>query len=120
MPKMLNCNCAVDALRGKMQTISSTVEVEKKVDESPKLILQLGAEWCGPCKALKPKVESLADANGGIEFAYVDVDSASEFANANRVMSIPTVIAYAGGVKVGTSVGSSEKGVRDLIDLLNK
>ncbi len=117
---MLNCNCASAALRGKMQTISSTVEVEKKVDESPKLILQLGAEWCGPCKALKPKVESLAEANGGIEFAYVDVDSASEFANANRVMSIPTVIAYAAGVKVGTSVGSSEKGVRDLIDLLNK
>lgn len=103
-----------------MQTITSTAEVTKKVNEAPKLVLQLGAEWCGPCKVLKPKVESLAEANGDIEFAYVDIDAASDFASANRVMSIPTVIAYRGGVQVGTSVGSSEKGVRDLIDLLNK
>ena len=102
-----------------MEKITLSSDVTKKVSESPRLILQLGAEWCGPCKVLKPKVESISQENAGIEFAYVDIDSASEFASANRVMSIPTVLAYKDGVQVGSSVGSSEKGVRDLINLLN-
>lgn len=103
-----------------MQTITSTSEALKKTVSSTKLILQLGAAWCRPCTSLKPKVESLAVENANIEFAYVDVDAASDFAKDNRVMSIPTILAYKDGTEVGRFVGGSEKGVRDLIELLNK
>jgi len=102
-----------------MLEIASSSEVTAKIGTSQKLILQLGAEWCGPCKMLKPKMENFSSLNANIQFAYVDIENSSEFARSMNVLSIPTVLAYHNGVLIDSQVGSSEKGVLNLIEKLN-
>ena len=62
------------------------------------VILDLWAEWCGPCKQLSPVLEKLAgEADGAWVLAKVDVDANQQLAGALQVQSIPTVLAVIGG-----------------------
>jgi len=65
---------------------------------SAPVILDLWAEWCGPCKQLSPVLEKLAvEADGAWVLARVDVDANQQLAGALQVQSIPTVLAVIGG-----------------------
>jgi putative thioredoxin len=62
------------------------------------VIMDLWAEWCGPCKQLSPILEKLAgEAAGAWVLAKVDVDANQQLAAALQVQSIPTVVAVIGG-----------------------
>jgi putative thioredoxin len=62
------------------------------------VLVQFWAEWCGPCKAIKPVLEKLAGAYGGaFELARVDVDAEQQLAAALQVRSVPTVMLVKGG-----------------------
>jgi putative thioredoxin len=62
------------------------------------VVLDLWATWCGPCKALSPILEKLADEYAGRwVLAKVDVDANPAIAQAFQVQSIPSVFAVVGG-----------------------
>src|SRR5580700_11630218 len=62
------------------------------------VVLDLWADWCGPCKQLGPILEKLAvEAGGQWILAKVDVDANPQLSAALQVQSIPMVVAVIGG-----------------------
>lgn len=78
--------------------------------ETPVLV-DLWAEWCGPCKSLGPILEKLAgEYNGAFRLAKIDVDAEQELAGMFGVRSIPTVILISGGQVVDGFAGALPEG----------
>ena len=71
------------------------------------VIMDLWAEWCGPCKQLSPVLEKLAtEADGQWILAKVDVDANPQLSAALQVQSIPMVVAVIGGQLVDGFLGA--------------
>jgi thioredoxin 1 len=82
------------------------------------VLVDFTATWCGPCKALAPVVEGLAnEAAGKFKVAKLDIDDASETARKYRVMSVPTLLVFKDGQVKGQHVGLTNKDT--LVKLIN-
>lgn len=86
------------------------------------VVVDLWAEWCGPCKQLSPVLERLAQEYGGrFLLAKVDVDANPQIAAAFQVQSIPSVVAILGGQPVPMFQGAyPEAQVRAILEELLK
>ncbi len=84
------------------------------------VVVDLWAQWCGPCKALSPLLEKVIGETGGqVELAKVDVDANPEIAQAFRVQSIPSVFAIRDGQVVDSFVGAlGESQIREFVEKL--
>jgi thioredoxin 1 len=75
------------------------------------------ADWCGPCQALAPIVEELAnELSGQLKVAKLDVDQEQELSMKYGVQSIPTLIVFRGGQEVERIIGFMPK--RQLLEKL--
>ncbi len=85
---------------------------------STPVIVDLWAEWCGPCKQLSPVLEKLANEAGGAwVLAKIDVDANPRLAQAFQAQSIPMVVAIVGGQMVDAFLGvMPEAQVRQWLD----
>jgi putative thioredoxin len=84
------------------------------------VVVDLWAEWCGPCKTLGPILEKvIGETNGAVELVKVDVDANPSVSQAFAVQSIPAVFAVHEGKIVDTFVGAlPESAVREFIEKL--
>ncbi len=81
------------------------------------VVVDLWAEWCGPCKTLGPILEKVIDETGGeVVLAKIDVDANPAVARAFQVQSIPAVYALKDGKIVDGFVGAQpEAAVREFV-----
>jgi putative thioredoxin len=71
------------------------------------VVMDLWADWCGPCKQLSPVLEKLAaEADGAWVLAKVDVDANPQLSAALQVQSIPMVVAVVGGQLIPGFLGA--------------
>ena len=73
-------------------------------------MVDLWAEWCGPCRMVAPNVEALAtEYEGKLKVAKLDVDANPETAQRFNVRSIPTMLFFRDGKIVDSVVGALPK-----------
>ncbi|MEJ1087618.1 tetratricopeptide repeat protein [Microbacterium sp. Mu-80] len=87
-----------------------------ELSRSVPVVVDLWAEWCGPCKQLSPIIEKVTrEQNGRVVLAKVDVDANPQIAQAFRAQSIPMVVALIGGQPVPMFTGAvPEEQVREV------
>lgn len=92
------------------KVIDSTDENFKTdIKASSVVLVDFWAPWCGPCKALTPRLEELAKETEGLTVVKLNIDDHSEIAAKMGVRSIPTLALFSEGVHVGTKVGALSK-----------
>ncbi len=84
---------------------------EQEVIKSDKPILvDFWAPWCGPCRAVGPLMDELAEEfDGKAKVGKINVDEQGELAATYRVMSIPTVMLFNNGNMTDKVIGSRTK-----------
>ena len=84
-----------------------TDEFDSAVEQAPLAMVDFWADWCGPCTALSPVIESLAEQyEGKALIGKVNVDEERELAIRFGVMSIPTVVFLKNGREFDRKVGT--------------
>jgi thioredoxin 1/putative thioredoxin len=74
------------------------------------VLVEFGAEWCGPCKLVAPELEALSrDLAGKAKILQVDIDKSPRLAQMMRVQSVPTYVVFQGGRPVDAAQGAMKK-----------
>ncbi len=74
------------------------------------VLVDFTATWCGPCKAIAPLVDQLADEfEGKMKVGKLDIDDAPGVAQRFGIRGVPTLYVFKGGEVVGKMVGAEPK-----------
>jgi thioredoxin 1 len=104
---MLETNSTVHAVR---EISDGTFETAVLAAERPVLV-DFFAGWCGPCHAMAPILEQIAQERAGeVDFAKLDVDANPETTDRFAIKGLPTLILFKAGTPVASQVGAWPKG----------
>jgi len=87
-----------------------TDQFDKEVLESEQSVLvDFWAEWCGPCHAIAPVLDQIAQERSDLKVVKLNIDEEPSIAQRYGVMSIPTLILFKDGEPQAAAVGAMPK-----------
>lgn len=102
-----------------IQSIVRLSDFKTLVDSGAAIIVDFYASWCGPCKLLAPRLETLAKQHKNVTFVKVDVDHAPELSEEYQVSAMPTVMGFHAGKRVDLIVGFNNTKITELVQKLS-
>ncbi len=88
---------------------------EKVLESSNKVLVDFNANWCGPCRMLKPVLDEIASETE-ILICSINVDDEENLAREYNVSSIPCLVLFEKGKEIGRSVGFKPK--KEILDFI--
>jgi len=100
-----------------MTTLTDSNFDQEVLNSNSLIFVDCYADWCGPCKLLKPLLLKLEENNKDLKLCFLDIDQNPKLAALLKVASIPKVVVFNKGEEI-TSVSGirSEADYQDIID----
>jgi thioredoxin 1 len=92
-----------------VEATESTFETEV-IGSEGKVIVDFWAEWCGPCHAVAPVLDRIADEHDDVRIVKVNIDQEQGLAQRFGVSSIPMMLLFENGEPQASAVGALPKG----------
>jgi thioredoxin 1 len=94
-----------------MSTAVTESSFEQEVIQSDKpVIVDFWAEWCGPCHAVSPVLDKIAEERGEeLRLVKVNIDEEPALAQKYGIVSIPTIVLFKNGEPAAAAVGAQPK-----------
>ena len=86
----------------------TTFEEEVLQSETP-VIVDFWAEWCGPCHAVAPVLDRIADERSELRVVKVNIDEEQGLAMRYGITSIPTILLFKNGEPAAAAIGAQPK-----------
>ena len=101
----------------KMVTVTDAnfaAEVEQASEGA--VLVDFGATWCGPCKALGVTLDGMIDGyKNQVKFCYIDIQEAPATAQRFAIQSVPTLVLFKGGAPAGSLLGAQPQAKIDAL-----
>ena len=90
-----------------MEVITVTKEnfEEEVLKSSLPVLIDFNADWCGPCRMIRPMIDDIASNNDNIKIVSINIDDEDELADKYEVSSIPCLVLIKDGKEVNRNVG---------------
>ena len=99
-----------------VKDINGLNELDEVLKNNKKVLVDVWAPWCGPCRMLGPIVEKVASDTEGLTTIKINLDDNEEVAERYGIEAIPTLLVFENGELVNRSLGFvPEQMVRNLV-----
>jgi len=93
-----------------MEVVTETTFDEQVLQSEKPVIVDFWAEWCGPCHAIAPVLERIAEERADeLTLVKVNIDEEQGLAMRYGIQSIPTVVLFKDGQPAAAAIGAQPK-----------
>ncbi|KAA8570914.1 hypothetical protein EYC84_000296 [Monilinia fructicola] len=98
-----------------VHNLANATEFKSALAGNNVVVLDAFATWCGPCKAIAPKVSKLSEEYPTAHFVKIDVDEVPDVAQELGIRAMPTFLIFKGEEKIAEVVGANPVALEEAI-----